>query len=336
VNYINEHGGVNHKQLTLGTAQDSQGTPAGAQAAFRAAIASNPFTMIGFSISSSMVGVESLLGQSNIPQFSTSGVPNTYFQHPWFYEFSTPYSVFNSSMLMTGTKNALGGDLQGAKVGLVNDGQSAAYAQIASTVKGLASKSGVAISPVITTQNAVPSFDAQAAQIVSANPAVTIVLISGDASHTTVVKALLNAGYKAKIVLDDPGSSDPLMKGYASSKVLGLRAVTIADPGTPLGQAARAAGVQSRYLSNEFFTLGVATIFGLQAALEKCGSNCSSASQLLSAAANLGEVTLPLGVYPGPVNFSRHAVLEYARAWTWDPQASAPTPVGAAFNVYGS
>ena len=332
VDQINAAGGVNGKKLKLAQPIDSQSTPAGYQSGLRTAFGANPIAIFGHTSATDLTASLSILNQAGIPYFSTAGPTDQLLAEKWYYTVNASIGSFAGGML-SGTRQALGGSLQGKKVGLVTVSQSAFYVAVTSALQDSLREAGATLSPVEETQTVVPTFAAQAAQMVANHPDAIMVQVNTNDSVVTVIKALLAAGYHGKIIGAETASTDAILQTINNAQFTGVRTGTIPDPGTQLGNAARKADVQADALSNDVFSMGFASVYGLKAALEKCGAGCNSPQQLLKAIPSVGQVTAPLGALNGPMDFSRHDASTYEQAWRWDGQTDSAVAAGPPFNT---
>lgn len=309
---------------------DSRSDSSAAQGAFRQAIEQRPSVMIGLSISSSVLGSQSLLDTADIPMLGATTLPQldgggTSAPSKWFFTAGAAGNqvvdgmVFKLGELMKG--------LKGKRIAIARS-DSAAVESNVKVVNERAKDQEIVITADEKMTTGGASFASQAANIARTHPdGVLLFGIGNDA--VTIAKALSDAGMTDVPLLQFNGGTT-----YALMKAVGLPNfyATFVSPEptdeSPLAKTASALGF-GKNVHSANFSQGWAAAAVLTKALEGCSDPCD-ANAMIAALQGVTDFTPSEDSAFAPITLSGtdHVVGNAIMVYSWDTTTDSPKPAG--------
>ncbi len=329
VKEINDSGGISGHKI-VAQSFDAQSDPAAFSAQLRQAIGSNPVAMVTNALSSETAAAVSIFQSSNVPvvgpSYTISGVDTI----PYWLSTS-PLASGVGTGNANGLKTLLGGSLSGKKIafeGLNSPAVDGNLAALKSKVEAEGGSMGMVVRDPVT----LTSWASQAANMVASKPD-AVVVNSNDAVNTTVVKALIVAGYAGPVLAAEGANSDTMLVAVNSPNFYTVREHVPPAPGSTLYKLATAAGATPDQIVASYFAKNYAAVWVIANTLKKCGENCT-ATKFVSSLHSLGKFTIPNDALTGPVDFSKsNSGLTTAQLWAWDTANKKSVTKGATFPI---
>ena len=320
---INAAGGVNGHPLKLATL-DAQSTAAGAETAFRSAVADNPLAITGAISSVGEQAAAAIQISSGIPQVVASYPVTALENEPFWYSLS-PSPTQSATEQVDGLKAVLG-TLSGKKIALEGL-QSPATDAILAQAQSVITADGGSVGPVINDPLQFSDWSSQAANVKAAHADAVLINHTGPMT-ALIAKALVTAGFAGPIDSAEAQSSDALFQEVAASNFNAIRETAAPKPGTAAYTAAKNTGGLS-LAGTGFYGKAWASVYAIAAALKSCGSQCSSSS-IEAGLQGLHNYAVPGGILLGPINFaSGHEGLTSFQLYSWNQSSGAAAPKGS-------
>lgn len=292
---------VGDTKIDFSSALDDQLDAAKTPGIIREGLATKPVAMINFSQSNGLSAAQSVLKQAGVPFFSPTISDDWLGSDVAGPVYGVSPSAYNQAMAaLDFLKQQLGGSLAGKKIAIV--GSVTAFVDtVVKHVKAAQATQGFTITTTELATLGTPSFSSQAFKVAQTNPD-GVVQFAGGTDQVVQGKALVAAGVKVPMVGYASANTDADIKAINADNWFVTRQYNSAAAGTPMGEAAKAAGYDKEAAS-PFFGAGWATAALLVEGLKKCGSGCTPA-KLTGVLDSISSFTPPDNAAFGPLQLS--------------------------------
>ncbi|MFF4796175.1 ABC transporter substrate-binding protein [Streptomyces sp. NPDC001276] len=326
---INYTAGGHH--LTVREPIDTRSDAGAAQAAFRQAVEQRPIAMVGLTISSSVLGSQSILDAAGIPMINATTLPtlngdgSTKAPKKWFFTIGAAGNQVVDGMVYK--MGELVNGLKGRRIAIARS-VSAAIEADAAVIKDRSKDQQYQVVADEKMTTGAASFASQAANIARARPEGVLVFgIGNDA--VTMAKALAEAGLtRIPLLQFNGGTTFALMKAVDLPNYY----ATFDSP-EPTADSALAAAASKLDLAqnvhNQNFAQGWSAAALVGRAITSCSDTCTP-TKLTAELERVRNFTPPDDSTFGPIDLSLtdHVAGGAIRIFRWDPVHGAPSPAG--------
>lgn len=309
---------------------DAKSTTEGAQVAVRAAMAAKPEVIMVGTSSAGTTAVLPILQQAQIPTFTVAPIEDMLFPkpQPWYFTVSESSNQYGE-YLYAGAKDALGGSLEGKRIGLAGF-ESANIDLFFNELKVRAEPEGATFVGDERRDIDATTFTSQAQNLLDADPDV-IVVSDTESGAALIVQSLNTAGYKGQIVIGSGVGTDAFFSQNASPTVRALRVQKDISETPEIAADLDGVNIDSEggYILTGWTAGNVAASL-----LDRCGSPCSP-DGFIAAAESMDPYKVPGAATFGPVQYTadRHSFITTVQYYAAADSESPPTPVGDPINI---
>ena len=336
IDYLNANGGVNGRKIDF-ISLDDQSNPALGRTDYQELAEKKALVMTGCVYTAVCQAAAPLVSQYKIPIISEGGPNNDLFPaKPYLYSNDLPQGL--QPIVMVDEVAALAKAAHITKVRLAWIGANTASDNDGVTTlrQLVAQRPGWSLVGVeelpLTVTDASPE-----AQALAGDKPNFIIGVHNDANIIPTVEALRTAGVTAPVVNVTAGSSDSTFQTLKGNFIAWRTYASPSDPAIPAAatmlQRAAKYGEQKE-ATGSYFTQGYVEGMLIQAALEKCGKDCSTGEQFNAALQKVTSLNAD-GLSAPPLGFgpTRHVLNLSAVFYQWSTTKNAATAISGSITV---